>query len=207
MPRPPTSHERTSGRPWDASYQGHDPAPWDIGRPQDAFVRVASEGGLSGAVLDAGCGTGEHALLAASLGLRVLGVDLAATAIELARSKAAARGIDAEFAVADAFELDRLGRNFDTVLDCGLFHTCDDDERSRYVASVASVTRHDGTLYVLCFSDDAPAIGPHPIRQDELQSSFSQQSGWNVDRVEPAMIQTTFMDQCVPAWFATVTRL
>jgi SAM-dependent methyltransferase len=207
MPRPPTSHERTSGRPWDASYQGHDPAPWDIGRPQDAFVRVASEGGLSGAVLEAGCGTGEHALLAASLGLRVLGVDLAATAIELARSKAAARGIDAEFAVADAFELDRLGRNFDTVLDCGLFHTCDEDERSRYVASVASVTRHDGTLYVLCFSDDAPAIGPHPIRQDELRSSFSQQSGWNVDRVEPAMIQTTFMEQGVPAWFATVTRL
>jgi SAM-dependent methyltransferase len=207
MPRPPTSHERTSGRSWDASYQGHDPAPWDIGRPQDAFVRVASEGGLSGAVLDAGCGTGEHALLAASLGLRVLGVDLAATAIELARAKAAERKIDAEFAVADAFELDRLGRIFDTVLDCGLFHTCDEDERSRYVASVASVTNHDGTLYVLCFSDDAPDIGPHPIRQEELRGSFSQQRGWNVDRVEPATIQTTFIEQGVPAWFATVTRL
>jgi SAM-dependent methyltransferase len=207
MPGPPTSHERTSGRSWDASYQGDDPAPWDIGRPQDAFVRVASEGGFSGAVLDAGCGTGEHALLAASLGLRALGVDLAATAIELARAKAAERGLDAEFAVADAFELDRLGRSFDTVLDCGLFHTCDEDERSKYVASVASVTKQDGTLYVLCFSDDAPAIGPHRIRQEELQASFSQRSGWNVERVEPALIQTTFMERGAPAWFATVTRL
>lgn len=207
MPRPPTSHERTSGRSWDASYQGHDPAPWDIGRPQDAFVRVASEGGLSGAVLDAGCGTGEHALLAASLGLPVLGVDLAATAIELARAKAADRGIDAEFEVADAFELDRLGRRFDTVLDCGLFHTCDEGERSKYVTSVASVTRPGGTLYVLCFSDDAPDIGPHPIRQEELRASFSRQRGWSVDRVEPAMIQTTFMEQGVPAWLATVRRL
>jgi SAM-dependent methyltransferase len=203
----PTSHERMSGRSWDDSYQGHDPAPWDIGRPQDAFVRLASKGGLNGAVLDAGCGTGEHALLAASLGLRVLGVDLAPTAIELARAKAADRGIDAEFAVADAFELDRLDRTFDTVLDCGLFHTCDADERSKYVASVASATEHDGTLYLLCFSDDAPAIGPHPIRQDELRASFSQQSGWCVDRVEPALIQTTFIEQGVPAWFATVTRL
>ncbi len=207
MPRPPTSHERTSGRSWDASYEGHDPAPWDIGRPQDAFVRVASEGGFTGAVLDAGCGTGEHALLAASLGLRALGVDLAATAIELARAKAADRGIDAEFAVADAFELDRLERSFDTVLDCGLFHTCDQGERAQYVASLASVTEHDGTLYVLCFSDDAPDIGPHPIGQEELRASFSQQRGWNVDQVEPAKIETTFIEQGVPAWFATVTRL
>jgi SAM-dependent methyltransferase len=207
MPRPPTSHERTSGRSWDASYQGHDPAPWDIGLPQDAFVRVASEGGFRGVVLDVGCGTGEHALLAASLGLPALGVDLAATAIELARAKAVERGIDAAFAVADAFELDRMGRTFDTVLDCGLFHTCDEDERSKYVASVASVTKHDGTLYVLCFSDDAPAIGPHPIRQEELRASFSQRLGWNVERVERATIQTTFIEQGVPAWFATVTRL
>lgn len=207
MPGPPTSHERTSGPSWDASYQGHDPAPWDIGRPQDAFVRVASEGGLTGSVLDAGCGTGEHALLAASLGLEVLGVDLAATAIELARAKATDRGLDATFAVADAFELDRLERSFDTVLDCGLFHTCDESERSRYAASVASVTKRDGTLYVLCFSDEAPDIGPHPVRQEELRASFSQQDGWNVDRVEPAMIQTTFIEGGVPAWFATITRL
>jgi SAM-dependent methyltransferase len=170
-------------------------------------VRVASEGGFRGVVLDVGCGTGEHALLAASLGLPALGVDLAATAIELARAKAAERGIDAAFAVADAFELDRMGRSFDTVLDCGLFHTCDEDERSKYVASVASVTKHDGTLYVLCFSDDAPAIGPHPIRQEELRASFSQRLGWNVERVERATIQTTFIEQGVPAWFATVTRL
>jgi len=45
-----------TGLPWDASY--HDgPAPWDIGRPQPAIVRLASEGGIAGPVLDAGCGT------------------------------------------------------------------------------------------------------------------------------------------------------
>ena len=67
--RHPTSHERMTGLPWDASY--HDgPAPWDLGRPQPAIVRLASEGGFAGAVLDAGCGTGENALHVASLGLR-----------------------------------------------------------------------------------------------------------------------------------------
>jgi len=66
--RRPTSHERWSGQPWDASY--HDgPAPWVIGRPQPAIVRLASGGGISGPVLDVGCGTGENALHVASLGL------------------------------------------------------------------------------------------------------------------------------------------
>ena len=83
--------------------------PWDTGRPQPAIRRLADEGAFAGAVLDAGCGTGENALHIASLGLQVLGVDVAETALSIAREKAAARGIDADFVVADAFHLDRLG--------------------------------------------------------------------------------------------------
>ena len=83
--RRPTSHERRSGLPWDGSY--HDgPAPWDLGQPEPAVVRVASEGAFAGAVLDAGCGTGENSLHVASLGLSVLGVDVAATALAIARA-------------------------------------------------------------------------------------------------------------------------
>jgi 2-polyprenyl-3-methyl-5-hydroxy-6-metoxy-1,4-benzoquinol methylase len=98
---------------------------------------LASEGGFVGAVLDAGCGTGENALLVASLGLPVLGVDVAETALATARGKAADRGIDVEFAEADALQLGRLRRLFETVLDCGLFHTFDGEERPEYVASLA----------------------------------------------------------------------
>ena len=46
-------------RTWDDSYTGETPAPWDIGRPQPTFLRLAEEGLLAGRVLDAGCGTGE----------------------------------------------------------------------------------------------------------------------------------------------------
>src|SRR5262245_44714553 len=59
--RRPTSHEQLTGLPWNASY--HDgPAPWDIGQPQPAIVRLASEGGFAGAVVAAGCGAGEEAV-------------------------------------------------------------------------------------------------------------------------------------------------
>ena len=205
--RQPTSHERLSGLPWDASY--HDgPAPWDIGRPQPAIVRLAAAGGVAGAVLDAGCGTGENALHIAALGLPVLGVDVAETALELARAKAAERGIEAEFTLADALALEGLGRSFETVLDCGLFHAFDGDERSQYVASLASVTERDGTLHVLCFSDDGPVTGPHPVSREELTGAFSPGNGWNVAAVEPDRIQTRFHDDDgAPAWLATIKRI
>jgi ubiquinone/menaquinone biosynthesis C-methylase UbiE len=195
--RPPTSHERRAGRPWDASYQDG-PAPWDIGGPQPALMRLP----FTGAVLDVGCGTGENALHVASLGLPVLGVDVAETAIAMARTKAADRAIDAEFIVADAFALEGLGRRFDTVLDCGLFHTFDAQERPRYVASLASVTEPGGTLYVLCFRP-GPEAGPHPVSREQLSAAFS---AWDVVAIEPERLQTRFSAGGAPAWLATVKR-
>jgi SAM-dependent methyltransferase len=196
-----------SGLPWDASY--HDgPPPWDIGRPQPAIARLASEGAFAGAVLDAGCGTGENALLIASMGLSVLGFDVAETALAIAREKAHDRGIEVAFVVADAFHLEGLGRMFDTVLDCGLFHTFDGDERPGYVASLASVTEHGGTLYVLCFSDHGPETGPHPIRQEELRAAFNPSTGWNVAAIQPDRVLTRFHDDNgAPAWLATIKRI
>src|SRR4051794_27608724 len=158
-----------TGLPWDASYRDG-PAPWDVGHPQPVVVRLAAEGAFAGAVLDAGCGTGENALHLASLGLSVLGVDVAETALAIARANAGDRGIEAEFAAADALHLERLGRRFATVLDCGLFHTFNGEERPGYVASLASVTEHDGTLYVLCFRDDGPDAGPHPVSAEDLRA-------------------------------------
>src|SRR5215469_11035780 len=146
--REPTGHERRARQPWDASYRDG-PPPWDIGQPQPAIVRLAAARAFAGAVLDAGCGTGENALHIASLGFPVLGFDVAETAVSMARAKAATRGVQADFVVADALHLERLDRVFDTVLDCGLFHSFDSDERPDYVASLASVTARGAVLYVL----------------------------------------------------------
>jgi SAM-dependent methyltransferase len=204
--RPPTSHERSTGQPWDASYQGG-PAPWDTGRPQPAIVRLASKGAFAGAVLDVGCGTGENALHVASLGVAVLGVDGAETALAMARDKARDRGIDAEFAVGDAFQLARLGRTFETVLDSGMFHTCDADERPRYVASLASVTAPGGTVYVLCFGDEGPDPGPHPVSREELQAAFDRAASWDPVTIEPERVETRFHgDDGASAWLTVAVR-
>ena len=204
--REPTSHERGSGKPWDASYQDG-PAPWDTGRPQPAVVRLAARGGFAGAVLDAGCGSGDNTLHIAALGLPVLGVDVAETAVAMAREKAGARGIAAEFAVADALRLERLGRRFDTVLDCGLFHTFDGDERLEYLASVASVTQHGGTFQVLCFRPGGPDVGPHPVSEDEVRAAVQERLGWRIAAIEPERLETRHHEDGAPAWLVTIKRI
>ena len=74
--------------------------PWDIGRPQRAFVEVADR--VAGEVLDAGCGTGENALYFAQRGHPILGIDFLEGPIQEARRKAQERGLAAEFVPMDA---------------------------------------------------------------------------------------------------------
>jgi SAM-dependent methyltransferase len=192
---------------WDAVYAGSTPAPWDIGRPQPAFVRLADGGLLSGRVLDAGCGTGEHTLLAAAHGADAVGLDISPLAIGQARVKAAERGITARFDVADMLNLGELGLTFDTVVDSGLFHVFDDHDRVRYVASLASVLRPGGTCYLMCFSDRQPGtMGPRRVRRDELLTAFSD--GWSVTSITADTFDLApgVGAASAQAWLATIGR-
>ena len=193
---------------WDTVYApGAAPPPWDIGRPQQAFLRLADRGLLSGRLLDAGCGTGEHALLAAARGAEAMGVDISPRAIAKARDKAAERGLPARFEVADVLNLGQLGMTFDTVIDSGVFHVFDDEDRARYVTSLGSVLRPDGCCYLMCFSDRKPGgYGPRRISQDELRAAFSD--GWDVASIEADTFEVNpgMPAPTAQAWLAAIRR-
>ena len=179
--------------------------PWDIGRPQPSFLDLATSGQIQGRVLDAGCGTGEHALMCAGLGLDATGVDTSARAIDIARRKAAARGVSARFLQWDALDLPALNEQFDTVLDCGLFHIFDDVQRARYIESLGAVARPGTRYFMLCFSDLQPgASGPRRVTEAEIRQSFRE--GWRIDAIERATIEITMDPRGVHAWLATITR-
>jgi SAM-dependent methyltransferase len=170
---------------WDAAYAGDAPAPWDIGRPQPMFAALAAEGRFTGDLLDAGCGTGEHTLLAAASGADAFGVDLAAAAIERAQEKAAARGLSARFAAGDVLSMSLPAGGFDAVLDSGLFHVFDDADRRRYVDVLWRETRVGGVVYLACFSDrQSGDWGPRRVTRSELVDAFSD--GWSIESLEPA---------------------
>jgi SAM-dependent methyltransferase len=188
---------------FDATYTGT--PPWDIGHPQGSLRAVTDAGGLRGRVLDAGCGTGEHALMAAGLGLDTTGIDSSPRAIDLARGKAAERGIAVQFLVADALNLGSLGEPFDTVIDSGLFHVFDDDDRARYVDSLRDATAPGGRVYLLCFSDRfPPGFGPRRVAEEEIRASFSD--GWTIKAIDAVGFEVNFSPDPIPAWLATIDR-
>ncbi|HTG48780.1 MAG TPA: class I SAM-dependent methyltransferase [Actinomycetota bacterium] len=181
--------------------------PWDIGRPQPALEALAAAGELRGRVLDAGCGTGEHALMAAALGLDATGIDAAPTAIAKAKEKARERGLEARFVVGDLTGTPEHGDRFDTALDCGCFHVFDDEDRRAYVVYLHEAIVPGGRFFLLCFSDRAPGgFGPRRITEAEIREAFAD--GWRVDAIEPSILETTLnVRPNVEAWLASITRI
>ena len=186
------------------------PAPWDIGKPQRPFVAVADR--VIGPVLDAGCGTGEHALFFADKGHHVIGIDFVEEAIRRARRKAAERDLPVQLLVKDATTLGDWGERFASVIDCGLFHVFSDADRRRYVQGLARVVVRGGRLFLLCFSDAEPGTeGPRRVSRRELSDAFAD--GWEVESIQPCQIEvnpafteTKFSEGGPKAWFATVRR-
>jgi cyclopropane fatty-acyl-phospholipid synthase-like methyltransferase len=185
-------------------------APWDIGRPQRALVEVSDR--VTGDVLDAGCGTGENALYFAEKGHPVLGIDFLDGPIQEAKRKAQERGLNAEFIQMDALTLDSLDRQFDSVIDSGLFHVFSDEDRARYVAGLASVTKPGGRLFLLCFSDEEPGTqGPRRVSERELRDAF--EDGWSIEEIRPARFEVvpdlkdaSFSEGGPKAWFSAIRR-
>jgi cyclopropane fatty-acyl-phospholipid synthase-like methyltransferase len=193
-----------SRRDFDAAYQGT--PPWEIGTPQPALAELARRGLFRGRILDVGCGTGEHALLAAGLGLEATGLDSSPRAIAIAQDKADRRGLPARFLVGNALDLGSLGERFDTVVDSGLFHVFDDERRADYVQNLGLVTPCGSYLLLLCFSDQMPGeFGPRRVTESELRTSFA--AGWTVESLDRSRMQVTFAPEGANAWLAVVTRV
>ena len=191
---------------WERAYAAGD-LPWDIGRPQAAFRRLAEAGTIHGPALDSGCGTGEHALFLASLGVEAVGIDVSRTAIRQAEAKARERGLSATFLVGDVLHVGSLGRSFRSVIDSGMFHTLDDDERRRYVDELARCVEPGGRVFLMCFSELTPGTeGPRRVTQGEIRAAFA--GSWNVEEIVPERFEVRrgFMRDAPHAWLATIAR-
>jgi len=177
--------------------------PWEIGRPQATVVELAECNAFLGRVVDVGCGAGDNAVFLAGRGHDVIGVDLAERAIERANEKIAGLARAPRFFVADALDLRKLNCTFDTVLDCGFFHTLTDEGRAQYLKSLGDVLPPGAALHMLCFSDEEPDWGgPRRLSRQELEELGH---GFFLEELSRCRFETNIAETGAAAWRASYT--
>jgi len=190
---------------WEDAYKTT--PPWDIGRPQPAFIELVRARELKkGRVLDSGCGTGENALFLAANGFSAVGVDLSSRAIGTANAKAVERQLKVDFRLANALSLDFRDGYFDNVIDSGLFHTFTDDDRQSYVNEVARVLAPNGRYFMLCFSEKEPIDwgGLRRVTRGEIEATFFQL--FNINYIRDEFFATRIHKNGGKAYLTSATR-
>jgi SAM-dependent methyltransferase len=105
-------------------------------------------------VLDVACGTGNAALVAAARGAAVTGLDAAERLVGVARERAAAAGLEAEWLVGDAQALPFEDARFDAAV--SVFGVIFAPDARRAAAELVRVVRPGGRIVLTAWIDRGP---------------------------------------------------
>ncbi len=167
---------------WDELYQAKD-TPWEKGAPAPPLLEwLQKRGPLEGEVLVPGCGYGHdvRAIAAASPESAVVGIDIAATALQEAlKYPGSGREV---FQFADIFALaESLQNRFDWVFEHTCFCAIPPERRPDYVNMAVSALKPNGRFLAIFYlnpwdtDDEMPEGGgpPFGVTKEELDSLFS----------------------------------
>lgn len=173
--------------------------------------RVVDQAGIAPGmrVLDAGCGTGNAAILAAKRGASVVGVDPSTRLLQVAADRAARDGLEAEFIQGDARDLSHLRSDFDRVV--AVFSIIFAPEPPKVVAQLAARVGLGGNIVFTSWvptgavNEAARLLFPSAAAPSPWSSRDGIASLWGgVGGVEIQEHQHVFYAPSAEDWFADV---
>ncbi len=146
---------------WEAHYQQKD-TPWDKGAPSPGLLDFLKTESVHGQVLVPGCGLGHDVRALAATADEVVGLDIAESAVKLARQIPEVGG--ERYLKGDLFALPKNMRGaFDWVFEHTCFCAIDPSLRPAYVEAVAGALKPGGKLLAVFYLDpgnSSPDEGP-----------------------------------------------
>ena len=157
------SEEALAG--WDALLAGHGGSWWNtfyenrakpcpfFGTSHDECLAKWIDEGLipRGRALDLGCGHARNSIFLARSGFSVEGVDFSQTAIDWAKERVGAAGVDVTLRQESVFDLTLEAGSYDLVYDSGCFHHMPPHRRNSYVDLVVRALKPGGWFGLTCF--------------------------------------------------------
>lgn len=114
-------------------------APWDTGTSPPELIDYLRDH-PPGRALDLGCGTGTNSMTMAGFGWSVLGIDISALAIFLARRKASKSKAAVHFIRGDVTRKADQEQPYDLILDIGCFHALPFEKQDAYLQRLEKST-------------------------------------------------------------------
>lgn len=151
-------HKTAQANIWEQEYQNPRLVTKDS-KPQACTLRFLKflkkrDFNLNGcSVLDLGSGTGRNANYLSALGAKAAGLEISATAIKLAKTRAQALGLRADYyrkSMGDKYPFP--DKSFDIVLDVTSSNSLDNKERENYLDESARVLKDNGYFFVRALS-------------------------------------------------------
>jgi len=158
---------------WDERYRK---GRFEWGDKQTLVAEVARDtmekGGFK-SVLDVGCGYGRDCIYLARAGFDVVGIDVSAEALKLARDWAKGDGLKIDFMHMDITDNSFEGSRFDTVIMFNTFHFMLEKVRERTVSEIYRILREGGVLV------------------EEIRDAFA---GFTIERLDEVAIHEVHQD-------------
>ena len=106
-------------------------------------------------ILDLGCGTGRNSNYLAEKGNKVIGIEIAKTALEIAKSRAKEAGVEVDYRLGDiGAPYDIEDESIDIILDVTSSNSLDEVGRHVYLKEVSRVLKSGGYVFVRALCKD-----------------------------------------------------
>jgi cyclopropane fatty-acyl-phospholipid synthase-like methyltransferase len=141
-----------------------------------------------GPALDLGTGSAVWGVQLARRGWEVTGVDMVEKALQRARERVDAAGVEMRLVRGDVTVLREadVGSGFRLVLDTGTFHGLEAPERAAMGREVSAIAATDATMLLDCFAPRRRGPLPRGADRAAVEAAFP---GWDVTDVEVADTQ------------------